>query len=144
MATEPKRPDPPRQWRSVFYPPPDYPYFARPASFSGAPAIGALNILKAAWMADAAALAYGGSGPDPIPTLKFANILNKAGFEHCELIGDWSGGPKGTQGFFGYTRDFAVLSFRGTEKDDWRDLAADVATWPVEEDEGEQTPGAAE
>lgn len=136
--------DPPKLWRSVFYPPPNYTYFERPARFDSSPMIGKLNVLKAAWMADAAMLAYGRSGPDPIPLIQFAKILEGAGFVHFDLIGDWSGGPKGTQAYFGYTREFAVLAFRGTEKDDWKDLAADLATWPVDEDYSEQDPGAAE
>jgi len=88
-------------------------------------------------MADAAMLAYNRSGPDPIPLIRFREILEAAGFASPDLIGDWSGGPKGTQAFFAHTPNFAVLAFRGTEKDDWTDLAADLATWPVAEDRSE-------
>jgi hypothetical protein len=139
-----KRPDPPVQWRSVLYPLPNYPYFASPPSFGASPVVGNLNVLKAAWMADAAMLAYARSGPDPIPAEQFASILEAAGFVHCDRLGDWSGGPKGTQAYFAYTGNFAVLAFRGTEKDDWQDLAADLATWPVAEDEHQQDAGAAQ
>ena len=138
------RPDPPREWRSVLYPLPDYTYFAKPAAFAGAPTIGRLNVLKAAWMADASMLAYGRSGMDRLSAMQFAAILQAAGFQHFDVLGDWSGTGKGTQGFFGYTNAFAVLAFRGTEADDLEDLATDLATWPVEEgtnratfDEGE-------
>src|SRR5215831_8374892 len=110
------RPDPPVQWRSVFYPPPNYLYFERPPLFAASSKIGRLNLLKAAWMADASALAYARSGPDPIPVGKVADILKAAGFATPEFFGDWSGGPKGTQALFANTQEFAVLSFRGTEK----------------------------
>jgi hypothetical protein len=60
--------------------------------------------------------------------------VKDAGFVQCNLLGDWSAGARGTQGYFAYRDDFAVLAFRGTEKDDWHDLAADLATWPVDED----------
>jgi hypothetical protein len=76
--------------------------------------------------------------------MQFARILENAGFEHFDLLGDWSGGPKGTQAYFAHTKEFAVLAFRGTERDDWRDLAADLATWPVDEDERKVGAGAAE
>ncbi|HKA01883.1 MAG TPA: lipase family protein [Candidatus Solibacter sp.] len=76
--------------------------------------------------------------------MQFAKILDGAGFLHFDLLGDWSAGSKGTQGYFCYTKDFAVMAFRGTEKDDWKDLAADLATCPVDEDETEQKVGAAE
>jgi triacylglycerol lipase len=140
-----KRDMPQRLWRNVFYPPPNYVYFEkRPAEFSSSHSsrtIGKLNLLKAAWMADAAMLAYGKSGPDSIPLAQFAKTLDAAGFVHYDLLGDWSGGPKGTQGYFANTTEFAVLAFRGTEKDDWRDLAADLATWPVAEDRTESAAG---
>jgi len=106
--------------------------------------IGRLNVLKAAWMVDAAMLAYDRSGPDPIPVMRFAKILEAAGFTHFDLIGDWSGGPKGTQAYFAYTGEFAILAFRGTEKDDWKDLAADLATWPVEPERSPAKMGAAQ
>src|SRR3954451_8447507 len=138
------RPDPPRLWRSVFYPLPGYRYFDKPPSFDSSPRIGSFNLLKAAWMADAAMLAYGRSGPDPIPTAQIASILKDAGFLRCDLLGDWSGGPRGTQGYFAEAENFAIVAFRGTEKDDWRDLAADLATWPVDEDDKPKSAGTVE
>jgi triacylglycerol lipase len=139
-----KRPEPAKLWRNVFYPLPNYTYFEKPPAFDSAVMIGKLNVLKAAWMVDAAMLAYNRSGPDPIPLQRFAKILELAGFVHFDLIGDWSGGPKGTQAYFAYARDFAVLAFRGTEKDDWTDLAADLATWPVAVDRSEVNVGDAQ
>src|SRR5262245_15805078 len=97
------RRDPPQLWRSVFYPLPGYPYFEKPPAFGSSRKIGELNLLKAAWTADAAMLSYGKSGPDPIPTMQFAKILDGAGFLHFDLLGDWSAGSKGTQGYFCYT-----------------------------------------
>src|SRR5258708_28086402 len=138
-----KRDMPQRLWRNVFYPPPNYVYFEkRPLEFSSSRSsgtIGKLNLLKAAWTADAAMLAYGKSGPDSIPLAQFAKTLDAAGFVHYDLLGDWSGGPKGNQGYFANTTEFAVLPFRRTERDDWRDLAADLATWPVAEDQTQST-----
>src|SRR5436853_3867164 len=118
--------DPPPLWKSVFYPPPNYRYFEEPPLFQSSPKIGSCNLLKAGWMADVAMLAYGRSGPDPIPGTQVASILKDAGFVQCNLLGDWSAGARGTQGYFAYRDDFAVLAFRGTEKDDWHDLAADL------------------
>ena len=125
------------QWGSVFYPLPNYVYFEKPARFGAAPSVGKLNLLKTAWMADAAMLAYARSGQDRIPAAEFGKILEAAEFVKFDLLGDWSGGPKGTQGYFAKTTEFAVLAFRGTEKDDWKDLATNLATWPVAEDAGD-------
>ena len=123
------------QWRSVFYPPQDYSYFAQPPAFEAANFVGRLNVLKAAWMADAATLAYARSGPARIVAAQLGDILQRAGFMHWDLLGDWSGGSTATQAYFAYTNEFAVLTFRGTEKDDWRDMAADLAAWLVPVDE---------
>ena len=115
--------DPPATWDNLYFPPKDYSYFE-----------GLRNTpVNAAWMVDAAILAYGKSGPEAIGPLKFSRILKDAGFEHQALIGDWSQAPSGTQGFLACNEKFAIVAFRGTEKEDWHDLAADLAAAPVEE-----------
>jgi hypothetical protein len=140
----PARPDPPRVWRSVFYPPANYEYFeALATDFRHSPTLGGLNLLKGAWAADAAMLAYGRSGPEPIPPDKVRDILRQVGLA-CEFIGDWEAGAKGTQGYVAFRDDLLILAFRGTEKEDWTDLAADLATWPVAETETTAEPGEAD
>jgi hypothetical protein len=129
----PARPEPPQLWRSVFYPLPDYKYFAKPPDFATSPKIGELNLLKAAWMADASMLSYGRVGPDWIPVDQVKKVLAGAGLTEFDPIGDWSEDAHGTQGFFAFNDDFAILCFRGTEVSDWEDFATDLAAWPVEE-----------
>src|SRR5580704_5103609 len=113
-------------WEHLFYPQKDYQYFRQPI-----PADPSART-TAAWMADAAMLAYGRSGPALIPQPQFDSLFQRAGLI-CHRIGDWSGTAKGTQAFFAYRPQFAVLSFRGTEKDDWTDSLADLAILPVRE-----------
>ena len=128
---------PPKDWEHLFYPARDYQYFREPQPFTGTADVQKPSDVctpnTAAWMTDAAVLAYGRSGPDPIPPLKFDDFLSKAGLK-VHLIGDWGGTAKGTQGYFAYNSKFAVLSFRGTEKSDWTDLLVDLTAIPVKED----------
>src|SRR5215467_3373297 len=106
-------PDPPKTWRNLFYPPADYGYFAQAKNY---PFQTGNTYVKAAWAADTAMLAYGRRGPQIIPPFEFAAILIQAGFDHHALIGDWSEGAEGTQAYFAYNDDFAILAFRGTER----------------------------
>lgn len=131
----PSRLPPPRKWRTVLYPLADYRYFAEPPEFDSSASVGRLNLLKAAWMADAAMLAYGRSGEQLLGETGVQEILRElGGFTEVETLGDWSGGAKGAQGYLAMREEFAVLAFRGTEADDWRDFAANLATWPVHEE----------
>jgi triacylglycerol lipase len=117
-------------WEHLFYPQRDYQYFREPLP---QPILSHIaDPVTGAWMADAAMLAYGRSGPDLIPTAQFDAFFTNAGLT-CHKIGDWSENAKGTQAFFAYNATFAVLSFRGTEKDDWTDSLFDLAAFPVPE-----------
>ena len=135
-----KRDDPLPLWRNVYYPPVGYQYFERPAAFAASPLVGKFNLLKAAWMADAAMLAYGRSGERAMSQGEVTAFLKHGGFGDPAWLGDWSEGGKGTQGYFAYTPDFAVLAFRGTEKDDQRDLVSDLKTWSKAESVTTHTP----
>jgi triacylglycerol lipase len=117
-------------WEHLFYPQRGYHYFRQPL----APPVRShvADQVTAAWMADAAMLAYGRSGPDLIPLDQFDSFFKNAGLT-CHRIGEWSATAKGTQAFFAYNADFAVLSFRGTEKDDWTDSLVDLTILPVRE-----------
>ncbi|MGC2110924.1 MAG: lipase family protein [Candidatus Korobacteraceae bacterium] len=115
-------------WQHLFYPQRGYQYFRQPLPDP----IDADAPLTAAWMADAAMLAYGRTGSDLIPKLQFDSFLQRAGLTY-QKIGDWSGTAHGTQAFFAYNAKFAVLSFRGTEKDDWTDSLVDLTLLPVRE-----------
>jgi hypothetical protein len=106
----------------------DYPYFEQPPAFAACTAIvGRLNLLKAAWTMDAAMLSYE-------RTAHASEVLTRSGFKEIEFLGDWSIGAKGAQGYFAARPEFAILAFRGTEPDDWRDIVTDLTTWPANED----------
>lgn len=128
----------PPTWKNLFYPPEDdeYKYFAHAQDhrFSEPKPAGVpFNAVKAAWAADAAMLAYGRFGRQPIPEARFRSILADAGFTDCEFIGDWSANGRGTQGYFASNADFAMLSFRGTERDDPSDSLTDIDARPSSE-----------
>jgi hypothetical protein len=129
---------PPRTWKNLFYPPErnEYTYFEyweqHPFTAPAAPEL-PFHPAKAAWAADAAMLAYGRFGQTPIPIGEFHSLLDNAGFTQHELIGDWEPGGKGTQGFFASNERFAILAFRGTEREDFRDLICDLEPLTVGE-----------
>ena len=132
---------PAADWEHLFYPERDYAYFRRPLP---APARAHVREpITAAWMADAAVLAYGRSGADLISPEKFSGFLKNAGLGYS-TIGDWSGTAHGTQGFFANSADSAVLSFRGTEKSDWTDSLTDLNILPVRVTEELPAPSAAD
>ena len=113
--------EPQRTWDNLFFPPPDYNYFRRPA-FD----LSKADFLRAAWMADAAMLAYGRRGKRKMDQAEVKAIFAGASLEP-EFIGDWfSAGASGTQGYFASNDRFGLLAFRGTEKDDPDDILTDL------------------
>jgi len=125
-------------WKNLFYPPErgQYTYFAFAAEhpFAGAKVEGApFDPARAAWAADAAMLAYGHFGAMPMTEEEAHSILANAGFTQHELIGNWTPNGKGTQAFFASNNDFAILSFRGTERGDLGDLIWDLEPLTVAE-----------
>jgi hypothetical protein len=101
--------------KNLFYPPEEseYTYFARAEEkpFLNGPAL-----VRGAWAADAAMLAYARYGTTPMPLSDLTGHLERGGLRLLNLIGDWK--APGTQGYFAANDRVAFLSFRGTEVDD--------------------------
>jgi triacylglycerol lipase len=116
-------------WKNLFYPPErnQYQYFAHAATYPF-PATGAAPEqryrVKAAWAADAAMLSYAHSGEQAMLFDEVKALVKDAGMTVCEQVGEWT--RHGTQGFFASNNDFAILAFRGTERDDPDDVAMDA------------------
>jgi hypothetical protein len=107
-------------WDNLFYPPPDYQYFRKPAGdFT------TRSALRDAWLTDAAILAYGRRGKTRMEQSELDKIFDSAGLK-ATYLGPWFPASEGTQGFFASNANFAILSFRGTEKDDPSDLKSDL------------------
>lgn len=87
-------------------------------------------------------LAYGRSGSELLSPEKFRFFFDHAGLT-CETIGEWSETARGTQAFFARNADFAVLSFRGTERSDWTDSLVDLTILPVRMNEDLPAPATA-
>jgi triacylglycerol lipase len=132
ILAAPLRKDPllPGTWKNLFYPPErgEFTYFARAKS---CPFTSGSTYMRAAWAADAAMLAYGRFGKDPMPLADFEGFLTAAGFRNVLRIGDCS--EHGTQGYFASNDQFSILSFRGTEADDPLDSLADLDILLVDE-----------
>jgi Lipase (class 3) len=124
--------------KNLFYPPEknEYTYFARAKE---KPFLNASTVVRGAWAADAAMLAYARYGATPMPVSDFTGHLAGAGLSVLNLIGDWK--APGTQGYFAVNDQYAFLSFRGTEVDDKVKQFDDVDIVLVHEPDYQAVPG---
>lgn len=112
--------------QNLFYPPREneYVYFKRAGEV---PFQKANQNGKAAWAADAAMLAYARYGARPMTPAELDDNFRRAGLTY-ETIGgtpaNWN--APGTQAIFASCADFALCTFRGTEKDDPADVKSDA------------------
>ena len=123
-------------WDSLFHPHFSYRYFRQPLSLPSPADITSSNVctpLTAAWMADAALLAYGGVGEQYIDLLEFDALLDGAQLRGHRL-GNWAPDAKSVKAIFAYSSRFAVLSFRGTKSVNWVNSAVDLAAFSVREE----------
>jgi Lipase (class 3) len=110
--------------QNLFYPPRQYVYFERAAEV---PFLGSGTVAKAAWAADAAVLAYARYGERLITDVELDENFGRARLAYGKIGGtlaDWN--TPGTQAIFATCDDFAILAFRGTERDDPADLESDA------------------
>jgi len=116
----------------LYFPParPDYVYFEGPPFQPSA----GFHYANASWAADASMFAYARYGKDRSNDAEFKGILSKAGFAITETIGDcFIDNASTARGFFAGNDTFALLAFRGTEKDNAHDIEADLDLIPSEE-----------
>jgi hypothetical protein len=100
----------------------DYKYFESPH-----PVPGGSFLVDAAWAADAAMFAYARYGSARMQEDEFTGILHDAGFASVHTFGDcFVDNACTARGFFAANDERGVLAFRGTEKDDPYDVAADA------------------
>jgi hypothetical protein len=123
------RPLLPGTLKNLFYPPEknEYTYFQLPFDAGN-------SLVRAAWAADAAMLGYARFGETPMTDVELETCLANGGLELKALIGDWT--APGTQAFFATNKELAILSFRGTEKDDPIDQIDDADLVLVSEPPG--------
>jgi hypothetical protein len=116
--------------QNLFYPPEknQYTYFEPAASF---PFAGGTSLVRGAWAADASMLAYARFGSTPMAPVDLSACLAPAALKLEALIGDLN--THGTQAYFATNKDFAILAFRGTEKDDPIDQLDDADLFLVPE-----------
>jgi hypothetical protein len=116
-------------WSNLFYPPANYQYFENADQFDFEPDAAGFSWHNAWWLADAALLAY----------VKDWNLA-KASLDRARLGDSQQVGPNpstSTKGFFAWRSGpvaFAILAFRGTDKDDPRNTKSDEDTIPIERD----------
>ena len=123
------KPLPPDTWNNLFYPPTGYEYFENSDRFDFEPNAPMFSWKNAWWLADAALLAY-------VKDWKVVKAsLAGARFDDVRQIG--SDPAKSTKGFFASRsgpNPFAIVVFRGTDKDDPRTTRSDEDTIPVARD----------
>lgn len=114
---------------NLYYPPVrgDYVYFESPAF---QPSSG-FHFNNASWAADASMFAYARYGEQRSNEAEFKDILRGAGFDIAENIGNcFVDNASTARGFFAGNDKFAILAFRGTEKGNLHDAAADLELSP--------------
>ena len=137
-ATQPQWYDFPKiDWETLFHPNFSYHYFRQPIALpqpaeTQSPS-DLCTPLTAAWIADAAMLAYGGIGKDRMDLLAFDELLDSVGLRG-HRIGNWGPDVKSLKAFFAYNPEFAVLAFRGTKSVNWINSAVDLAAFAVREE----------
>ena len=118
-------------WNNLYYPPPDYTYFENADRFDFEPGAPAFSWKNAWWLAEASLLAYVKKKTwDEIKA-----ILTAARFDDAKQIG--TDPLKSTKGFIASRSGpapFALVAFRGTDKDDPRNLATDEDVVPQPRD----------
>jgi hypothetical protein len=118
------KPLPADTWNNLFYPPTDYRYFENSDRFDFEPGAKDFSWRNAWWLADAALLAYVKNWDDVMSIL-----TTGARFDSVKAIGADAG--KSTKGFFASRSGpaaFAVVAFRGTDRDDPRNAATHAET----------------
>jgi hypothetical protein len=121
-----RKPLPADTWDNLFYPPPDYRYFENCAQHDFEPNAPEYSWVNAWWLADAALLAYVKDWNAVVEFLLAARFDEKV----TQIGRDPA---KSTKGFFASRSGptpFAILAFRGTDKDDLRNLLTDLDTVP--------------
>jgi triacylglycerol lipase len=118
------KPLPADTWNNLFYPPPDYRYFENSDRFDFEPTAATFSWRNAWWLAEASLLAY-------VKDLAVVeHILRTEGrFDEVRMIG--ADASKSTKGFLASrsgSSPFAVVSFRGTDRDDKRNAVSDART----------------
>ena len=116
-------------WNNLFYPPADYSYFENSDQFPFEPDAVGFSWKNAWWLADAALLAYVKDWQ------RVTASLARAGFDDVSQIGPDP--SRSTKGFFAARSrpvPVAIVSFRGTDKDDPRNAQSDEDTIPVARD----------
>ena len=123
-------------WKSLFHPSFSYEYFrqALPLPDAGTKDVASCNPVTAAWMADAAMLAYGRLNAGEMDLLEFDRIMDRVGMRGHRL-GNWNPEAKSVKAIFAYCPEFAVLAFRGTRSINWVNSIVDIAAIPVREGE---------
>ncbi|MCP4002713.1 MAG: lipase family protein [bacterium] len=113
---------------TLFDPALDYAYFAGGKKHAFNPAATCFDLLNASWMADFALLAYLEEA-DVSRQLESAGLVLEKWLDSSEQAGEFLGG---TQGYIARdeAKTFLVVSFRGTQIQEVKDLLADADVWP--------------
>jgi triacylglycerol lipase len=125
------KPLPADTWDNLYFPPPGYRYFEDSDRFDFEPDATNFSAKNAWWLAEASLLAY----VKRISWNGIEAILRSARFDGAKQIG--SDPAKSTKGFIAWRSGpspFAVVAFRGTDKDDPRTLETDMNVLPSARD----------
>jgi len=126
-----QKPLPDDTWENLYYPPPTYSYFENSDHFAFEPDAKEFSSKNAWWLAEASLLAY----VKRKTWEEVKAILTAARFDDAKQIG--ANPDKSTKGFIAWRSHpspFAVVAFRGTDKDDTRNRDTDAEVFPESRD----------
>ncbi len=119
---------PPDTYENLYHPPVGYKYFENAAQHPFNPRAARFSPVNAWWLADTAVLAYEKDSATVNNWLRAAGLPDMLPFGNWEPIG-WE-----PRAFVTSTDSFAIVSFRGTQRNNFPDLLADLKAKPVPED----------
>ncbi len=120
-------------WQNLFYPPPAYKFFEGAEIAPFEPGIAGFSWKNAWWLAEMSLLAYVQDWEHIVEP-----ALRAAGFDRRQQIGlKPEISSKGFLASRSGPDPFAVVAFRGTDRDDSRTALTDARTWPKPSPSGE-------
>lgn len=122
-----RKPLPADTYENLYHPPAGYKYFQDARRNAFEPQAPGFSPVNAWWLADAAVLAYEKDSATVNKWLRGAGVPDMQPFGNWEPIG-WD-----PRGFVVATESFAIVSFRGTQRDNFPDVLADLKAKPVPE-----------
>lgn len=122
-----RKPLPADTYENLYHPPAGYTYFENAAQHPFDAKAAGFSPVNAWWLADAAVLAY------EKDSATVNHWLHAAGLPEAQPFGNWEPIGWEPRAFVASTDAFSIVSFRGTQRNNFPDVLADLEAKPVPE-----------